>query len=125
MSVRGGGGIGEPIAVLGMGVRFPGAADTGEFWALLRDGIDAITVVPAARFDVGALSTRWGGFIDGIDLFDAGFFGISPREASRMDPQQRLALVAAWEALEDGGQPPMAVRGTETGVFVGVHRDEY
>ncbi len=119
-----------------MSARFPGAPDLDVFWRFLRDGVDAIREVPVARFDVdqfydpvpgtpGKLSSRWGGFIDDIDRFDAAFFGISPREAARMDPQQRLALEAAWEALDDGGQRPLELRGTATGVFLGVHRDEY
>src|SRR5688572_27658402 len=106
-----------------MSVRLPGAPDLDAFWRLLRDGVDAIREVPASRFDIGPLydptpgvpgklSSRWGGFVDGIDRFDATFFGISPREAVRMDPQQRLALEAAWEALDDGGQRPLERRGT-------------
>ncbi|TMQ02595.1 MAG: acyltransferase domain-containing protein, partial [Deltaproteobacteria bacterium] len=126
----------EPIAIVGMSARFPGASDLDAFWRLLRDRVDAIREVPATRFDVdqfydpapgtpGKLSSRWGGFLDDIDRFDAAFFGISPREAARMDPQQRLALEAAWEALDDGGQRPLDLRGTATGVFLGVHSDEY
>jgi acyl transferase domain-containing protein len=126
----------EPIAIVGIGARFPGARDRSQFWSLLRDGVDAIREVPRLRFDVdglydptpgtpGKLSSRWGGFIDDVEMFDAGFFGISPREAIRMDPQQRLCLEAAWEALDDGGQVPLGLRGTPTGVFLGVHRDEY
>ncbi|HWU90859.1 MAG TPA: polyketide synthase, partial [Kofleriaceae bacterium] len=126
----------EPIAIVGMSVRLPGAPDPDAFWRLLRDGVDAIGEVPATRFDAGRLydptpgvpgklSARWGGFIDHIDRFDAAFFGISPREAARMDPQQRLALEAAWEALDDGGQRPLELRGTATGVFLGVHCDDY
>ena len=102
----------EPIAIIGIGCRFPGANDPLAFRQLLRDGVDAITEVPADRFDLnafydpdpqapGKISTRWGGFLDQVDRFDPHFFGISPREAARMDPQQRLLLEVAWEALED------------------------
>ncbi len=105
-----------PIAIIGIGCRFPGGADgPEEFWDLLRSGKNAIREVPADRFDVtalyapvpatpGKIMSRWGGFLDGIDKFDAACFGMSPREAVRLDPQQRLLLKAAWDALEDGGQ---------------------
>jgi amino acid adenylation domain-containing protein len=105
----------EPIAVIGLGCRFPGGADNPEaFWRLLRNGVDAIRVVPSDRWDVdaiydpepgtpGRMSTRHGGFIDQIDRFDAAFFDISPREATYMDPQQRLLLEVTWEAVDDAG----------------------
>lgn len=108
----------EPIAIIGIGCRFPGSANSPEaFWKLVRDGVDAITEVPEDRWNLdnfydaegtnpGKIRTRWGGFVDKIDEFDAEFFGISPREASCMGPQQRLLLEVAWEALEDGGQVP-------------------
>jgi len=123
----------EPLAVIGLGCRLPGGADTPEaFWRLLRDGVDAITEVPSERWDAaglydpdyavpGKMNSRWGGFLRGVDRFDAGFFGISPREAARMDPQQRLLLEVAWEALEDAGQPLEKVSGSAAGVFVGIH----
>src|SRR4030095_375643 len=94
----------EPIAIIGMGCRFPGGANEPEsFWQLLRNGVDAITQVPPERWDVdaffdphpgayGKMYTRWGGFLSDIDLFDSQFFGIAPREAEAMDPQQRLLL---------------------------------
>ena len=128
----------EPIAIIGMGCRLPGAANPDELWELVRSGGDAITETPAERWDVeslydrapdtaGKVATRWGGFLDGIDSFDAGFFGISPREAAQMDPQQRLLLEVAWEALEDGGQSVDRLAGSDTGAFVGVHShsDDY
>ncbi|MGA5711028.1 type I polyketide synthase [Streptomyces cellulosae] len=127
---------GEPIAIIGMGCRFPGAAGVGEFWALLEGNTDAVIPVPADRFDVGAwyapepgtpdrLISRHGGFLDGLHDFDAGFFGISPREARTMDPQQRLLLQTVWEAFEDAGVPPSTVRGSAGGVFVGQATAEY
>jgi len=127
----------EPIAIIGMGCRFPGGANTPEqFWQLLRDGIDAIGPMPPGRFDVdafydptpgnpGKIVTREGGFIDPIDRFDTAFFGISAREATYMDPQQRLLLEVAWEALEDAGQVREKIAGSTTGVFVGMWTSDY
>lgn len=126
----------EPIAIIGIGCRFPGANNPHAFWQLLRDGVDAISEVPAERFNLevffdpnpaipGKINTRWGGFLDQVDQFDPRFFGISPREAARMDPQQRLLLELTWEALEDGGQVRERLVGTETGVFVGISNSDY
>jgi pimaricinolide synthase PimS1 len=111
----------ERIAVVGIGVRLPGACDPGGVWRNLLQGVDSVTPTPPAR----RLKARWAGVVDGVDRFDAAFFGISAREATDMDPQQRLALEVAWEALDDGNQVPTRLRGTATGVFVGMHRDEY
>jgi myxalamid-type polyketide synthase MxaB len=124
------------VAIIGMGCRFPGADGPAAFWRLLCDRVDAITEVPPSRWDVGRLydpnpsapgkmSTRWGGFVEGIDRFDAAFFGISPREAAHMDPQQRLLLEVTWEALEDAGVAADALAGRRTGVFVGVGGSDY
>ncbi|NES41137.1 type I polyketide synthase, partial [Moorena sp. SIO2C4] len=126
----------EPIAIIGMGCRFPGAKNPEEFWELLCNGIDAITEVPASRWDnelfydadiskPGKTNSRWGGFLEQVDRFDPNFFGISPRETQTMDPQQRLLLELAWEALEDAGQPPEELAGTPTGVFMGVSSFDY
>jgi len=129
----------EPIAIVGMACRFPGRADTPErFYWLLLQGIDAVTDVPAERWDAdayhdptgrrrGSMSSRRAGFLDhaNIEGFDAQFFGISAREAIQMDPQQRLLLELAWEALEDAGVAPPQLLGTETGVFVGAAVDDY
>lgn len=127
----------EAIAIIGIGCRFPGGADTPEaYWRLLRDGVDAVRDVPAGRWDAqtyydpdptvaGKMVTHSGGFIEPIDQFDPEFFGISPREARSMDPQQRLLLEVAWEALEHAGQPPDRLAGTRTGVFVGIGIDDY
>ncbi|HEV2132439.1 MAG TPA: polyketide synthase, partial [Longimicrobiaceae bacterium] len=123
----------EPVAVVGMACRFPGGADTPEaFWHLLIEGRDGIAEVPADRWPAGALydpnpdvpgkmATRWGGFLGGVDYFDATFFGISPREASQMDPQQRLLLEVSWEALESAGETLPRLNGSATGVFIGIH----
>ncbi len=130
------GGAREPIAIVGVACRFPGAPDPDAFWRLLRDGVDAITEVPRNRWDAdaifdadttapGKVNTRWGGFIDQVDRFDPQFFGISPREAVQMDPQQRLTLELAWEALDDAGMPPPGLVESRTGVFVGALFTDY
>ncbi|WP_315729245.1 MULTISPECIES: polyketide synthase, partial [unclassified Bradyrhizobium] len=127
----------EPIAVVGMGCRYPrGVSDPGTFWRLIDEGIDAVTEVPSERWDVDALydpdpnalgkmTTRSGGFLTGIDRFDSGFFGISPREAVSMDPQQRLLLETSWETLEHAGIAAERLVGSSTGVFVGLSYQEY
>ena len=126
----------EPIAIIGMSCRFPGANQTEALWKLLRDKENAITEVPPDRWDVnyyyteppatrGKMCTRWGGFIERVDQFDAAFFGISPREACFMDPQQRLVLEVAWEALEHAGVAATNLAGSNTGVFVGVSNYDY
>jgi acyl transferase domain-containing protein len=126
----------EPIAIVGIGCRFPGAPDKDAFWQLLCAGADAITEIPADRFDAeafydprpgvpGKMAYRWGGFVPGIEGFDAGFFGITPREAVHLDPQQRLLLEVAWEALEDAGEVPDRLGGSQTGVFVGQISSDY
>ncbi len=127
----------EPLAVIGMGCRFPGGADDpNSFWRLMIDGRDAVSEVPPERWDVDALydpdpdapgkmSTRWGGFLERVEQFDPEFFGISPREAAGMDPQQRLLLEVVWEALENAGQNPDRLAGSQTSVFVGVCNSDY
>jgi acyl transferase domain-containing protein len=126
----------EPVAIIGMGCRFPGADGPHAFWDLLVRGGDAITEVPAERWDArryydprpataGRTNSRWGGFVAGIDQFDPAFFGISAREAAEMDPQQRLALEVAWEAIEDSGYGPDLLAGSATGVFLGVSSADY
>ncbi len=111
----------QPIAVVGMACRLPGAAGPAEFLALLRNGEDAVGAAPGDR----RYAPRRGGFLDSVDEFDAGFFGISPREAAAMDPQQRLVLELSWEALEDAGIPPARLGGSGAGVFVGAIADDY
>ena len=116
----------EPIAIIGMACRFPGAENVDAFWQLLRDGVDAITEVPPGRWETGQHGfARRGGFLKQVDGFDAHFFGISPREAAQIDPQQRLLLEVAWEALEDAGYAPDRLSGTRTGVFVGISNSDY
>ncbi|HYO72994.1 MAG TPA: SDR family NAD(P)-dependent oxidoreductase [Archangium sp.] len=127
----------EPIAIVGMACRLPGGADMPEaFWRLLREGTDAISEIPADRWDVdawydadpeapGKMYVRSGGFLREVDRFEPQFFGISPREAESMDPQQRLVLEVAWEALERAGQDASALRNTRTGVFVGITTADY
>ncbi|MBD2898551.1 hypothetical protein amrb99_75230 [Actinomadura sp. RB99] len=130
----------EPIAVVGIGCRFPGGdrdlTGPAEYWRFLTGRGDAIREVPDGRWDafddgspeVGDLlarTTRLGGFLDDVAEFDAGFFGITPREAAVMDPQQRLVLEVAWEAFEHAGIGPASLRGSRTGVFVGVSAPEY
>lgn len=126
----------EPIAIVGMACRFPGAENLEQFWHLIAEGIDATGEIPADRWDAnafydpdpdapGKMYTRWGGFVDGVDQFDPLFFGIAPREASRMDPQQRLLLEVAWEALENAGIAPDRLAGSPTGVFVGIGGTDY
>ncbi|MFB1478884.1 acyltransferase domain-containing protein [Corallococcus sp. RDP092CA] len=126
----------EPIAVVGMACRLPGAPDLSAFWELLRSGRDAVTEVPEGRWADGRLQQadrdgsgarvpRRAGFLPDIAGFDPLFFGISPREAAEMDPQQRLFLELAWEALEDAGIVPRALHATATGVFVGAIWRDY
>lgn len=127
----------EPIAVVGIGCRFPGGV-TGpdSLWDLVSSATDATGEQPGDRWDVrryydpdpevpGTIYTTRGGFLDSVDTFDAEFFGISPREAHAMDPQQRLLLEIAWEALENAGIAPRRLRGTETGLFVGFSWRDY
>ena len=126
----------EPIAIIGIGCRFPHANGVQAFWQLLRDGVDAIAPMPSDRrqlypfssFDDDALEAingNWGGFLDGVDQFDADFFGFSPSEAEAIDPQQRLLLEVSWEALEDAALTLEQIAGTQTGVFIGVAANGY
>ncbi len=122
---------GHAVAIVGIGCRFPGGVvDVAGFWQLLKEGRDAITDIPPSRIDIerlfdprpatpGHVVTRRGGFVEGIETFDAAFFGISPREAERLDPQQRLLLETAWEALEDAGADISRLEGSRTGVYIG------
>jgi acyl transferase domain-containing protein/NADPH:quinone reductase-like Zn-dependent oxidoreductase/NADP-dependent 3-hydroxy acid dehydrogenase YdfG len=130
-------GLAEPIAIIGIGCRFPGnVASAPDFWNLVRSGTDAIREVPPERWDAsayystdphepGRMNSRWGGFLDAPDRFDPVFFGLSPREAASMDPQQRLLLEVSWEALWDAGCAPGRLAGSSTGVFVAVSSSDY
>ncbi|MBN8875056.1 MAG: polyketide synthase, partial [Rhodospirillales bacterium] len=127
----------DPIAIVGLGCRFAGGAtDPASFWRLLASGQDAVAPIPAARWD----HARWhsddpsapsrtaqdaGGFLPEIDRFDAAFFGIAPREAVQMDPQQRLVLEVAWEALENAAIVPATLQGRPVGVYLGLYNDNY
>ena len=113
-----------------------GSIDPQAFWRLLRDGADGVTEVPPERWNAeeyydpdplapNKMNTRWGGFLERVDEFDAEFFGISPREAVRIDPQQRLLLEVAWEALEDAGLPASKLAQSKTGVYIGVVGSDY
>ncbi len=128
--------VAEPIAIIGMGCRFPGARTLDEYWNVMIDRVDAVREIPSDRWNVeeffdkdadapGKMVTRWGGFVDGIDQFDPQFFGISPREAARMDPQQRMLLETTWEALENAGLSSEKIAGSKTGVFVGIGGTDY
>ena len=129
--------VAEPIAIVGMGCRFPGDANGPDaLWANLTAGRDAITEVPIERWHVdaffdpdptvpGKMYTRWGGFLSGIEDFDHVFFATAPREARNMDPQQRLLLEVSWEALEHAGIAPRVLEGTQTAVYVGLCSTDY
>ena len=126
----------DPIAIIGMGCRVPGANSPHEFFEMLLAGKDAVGPIPKERFDAerfysadanapGTIQTREGGFLEHIDRFDAGYFGIAPREAAMMDPQQRLLLEVAAEALDDAGVPGERLAGSRTGVFAAVYNHDY
>ena len=127
----------EPIAIVGIGCRFPGGADSPEaFWQLLRNGVDAVAEIPRDRWDiesyydpnpdaVGKMYTRWAGCLSQVDQFEPEFFGIAPREAIQMDPQQRLLLEVSWEALEHAGQAPDKLYKSRSGVFFGLCTTDY
>ncbi|WP_041233336.1 type I polyketide synthase [Cylindrospermum stagnale] len=128
----------EPIAIIGMGCRFPGKSDTPEaFWQLLRNGVNAVTDIPSSRWDLeryydpnpapGKFYVRSAALLDTneVEQFDAEFFRMASREAASLDPQQRLLLEVSWEALEHAGLAPTSLAGSQTGVFVGIHWDDY
>ena len=126
----------DPIAIVGMSCRFPGAPDADAFWNNLVAGVSSIREIPADRWDWRAIhgdpkvesnktNIRFGGFIDGVFEFDPLFFGISPREAMLMDPQQRLMMMHAWKALEDAGHAPRSLAGQSVGLFVGTSSSGY
>ena len=124
------------FAVVGYALRFPGAKDSGAFWRLLTEGRDAVSRVPADRWDAddfydpdpdapGKMVARRAGFVDDVAGFDAPFFGISAREAEFMDPQHRLLLETTWSAVEHAGIAPSSLSGTPTGVYIGLSTHEF
>ena len=127
----------EPVAVVGMACRFPGGVtDPESYWRLLRRGECAVKATPEGRWDheawfdadpdvAGRLYTQHGGYLSEVDAFDPGLFGISPREAKGLDPQQRMLLEVTWEALERSGLPALKMRGSDTGVYIGISTDDY
>ena len=116
----------DPVAVVGMACRFPGAGDPAEFWDLLRDGRTAVGPVPADRVaNPGEPVMRTGGFVAGVDEFDAGHFGFSTREAQRADPRLRLLLMAVQEAIDDAGLAAPDIAGARTGIWVGESHSDY
>jgi acyl transferase domain-containing protein/acyl carrier protein len=128
--------VSREIAIIGISGRYPGGANSTDLlWQTLRSGVDAIGEATGDRWDLGwhhpdatrddRVYTRAGGFLDRIDSFDAEFFGISPREARQVDPQHRLLLELAWEALEDASIAPRRQAGTDTGVFIGISGNDY
>ncbi|WP_329110178.1 SDR family NAD(P)-dependent oxidoreductase [Micromonospora sp. NBC_01699] len=128
--------VDDAVAIVGISGRYPMARNLDEFWANLRSGRDCVTEVPADRWDHAAIHAeskgvpgrsygRWGGFVDGVDEFDAVFFHISPNEAAVLDPQERLFLQEAWHAFEEAGHAPSAWRRRAVGVYVGVMYNQY
>jgi acyl transferase domain-containing protein len=127
----------EPIAIVGLSCRFPGAVtDPDSYWDLLSNGVDAVRPVPPERMDLspifdpdreaaGKTYTRWAGLLEDVDGFDADVFAVSAREAALTDPQQRLFLEGTWLALEHAGIAPTGLAGSATGVFAGVTGTEY
>lgn len=127
----------EPLAIVGLAIRAPGGVvDAASLERLLWGGVDAIGPIPSDRWNLaewydadptipGKMTTREGGFIDGVDRFDAEFFGITAVEAASMDPQQRLSLELAWEALEDAAVAPSSLSGSRTGVYLGIANGDY
>ncbi|MCP4397334.1 MAG: SDR family NAD(P)-dependent oxidoreductase [bacterium] len=128
----------EPIAIIGIGCRFPGGANNVDaFWDILQEGHDTITEIPPERWNAddyyrtedlpGKSRSKWAGFLSGVDItaFDAGFFKIPPKEALALDPQQRMLLEVTWESLEYAGIAPLSLKGKDVGVYLGMSTDDY
>lgn len=126
----------EDIAIVGMSCQFPGASNLTEFWHLLREQREGIREVPPERWDIndyydadknkpGKMSTRYAGFVDGIELFDPTFFSITPKAAEYLDPQQRMLLKQVWHAIENAAIAPNSLKGSDTGVFIGISSHDY
>ena len=128
--------LSEPIAIIGMSGRFPGARNIEELWEILATGQDMVQEIPAERFDwriyygdpakePGKTNCKWCGCIPGVSEFEPLFFEISPREAETMDPRQRLLLQESWKALEDAGYGPEQIKTQKIGMFVGAEQGDY
>lgn len=127
--------LADSIAIIGFGCRLPGVDDGSALWSALIEGVDAVSMVPSDRWDADAFYdpsvgsglsvTRQGGFLPRVDGFDARFFGVSPAEARSMDPQQRLVLQVAWQALENAGQTSGGLTGSQTGIYLGISNRDY
>lgn len=126
----------DPVVIVGVSCRFPGASSPEQFWNNLLEGTDSVTNIPASRWNseyhssgsipqTGKIASVFGGFIEDVDAFDAAHFGISPPEAQMMDPQQRILLELVWEAFERSGIPVDSMAETDTGVFVGISTMDY
>ena len=126
----------EPVAIVGMSCRFPGANNSDEFWSILKNGISTTSKVPKNRWnyhqyiddhtdDNPLQASQFGGFLTDVDLFDPAFFNIMPREANQMDPQQRILLEQSWRGFENAGIDPLSLKGSQTGVFVGIYTHDY
>lgn len=126
----------EPIAIIGMACRFPGAKNYRDFWDNLVNRVDSIVEIPSDRWDwksiygdpklePGKTNVKWGGFIEDIDKFDPLFFNISPKEAAYIDPQHRLFLQTVWHAMEDAGYSSDKIAGQKVGVYAGVSKNDY
>ena len=127
----------EPIAIVGIGCRLPGKINSpAAFWQALCDGFDGITEVPSSRWSLdeffdanpdapGKMYSKWGGFLEHVDQFDARYFGITPREAKHIDPQHRLIMEVCWEALEHAGIPENRLLNTAAGVYIGISTNDY
>ncbi|KZW99784.1 hypothetical protein JL49_15650 [Pseudoalteromonas luteoviolacea] len=127
----------QEIAIVGISLRFPGASSKEQFWHNLANKVSSISEIPATRWqwqddfdpapkkDEQKIVSKWGGFIDNIDCFDAGFFAISPKEAQSMDPQQRLSMELAWQCFEDAGLSSSTFKNTKTGVYLGCSNTDY
>ncbi len=126
----------EPIAIIGMGCRFPGAENPEQFWQLLRSGANIAREIPSERWNIdayydpepnipGKMYVRKGYFLNAVDQFDPQFFNLAPREAIALDPQQRLLLEVSWETLENANLPPSTLAGSQTGLFISTFWDDY
>jgi myxalamid-type polyketide synthase MxaB len=126
----------EPVAIVGISCRFPGAGNIDEYWSILKEGVCTTSKVPNNRWDIhqyiddhsndaSLISSQYGGFLSNVDLFDSSFFNIMPREANQIDPQHRILLEESWKAFENAGINPFDLKGSQTGIFVGIYTHDY